>query len=219
MPFWIKALVVLAAALCLAAQVRNGDVDAEPVENAAAPSWRVENTISIAAFAIIAAGLGTWFVIVVRRRMEQCRAEEEKAASRLEAEMMAFLRPPPSPPAPPTSDSPAPPIPPGASGLSVAEAKPERPDAKALESIVDKLRAGGLFGAVEGALFLSDGQSEGKIIRLSDGRMALVLPRLEPPEFLARHLKRFDLCIVALGADQLYVISPLGAMIASRFSL
>ncbi|MCX8038735.1 MAG: hypothetical protein N3D11_17110 [Candidatus Sumerlaeia bacterium] len=219
MQFWVPRLAVLTAVLCLAASAPDpAENDTQP-EQVQPVSWMMENTISIVMFTAVAIGLGVWFFVTVRRRMELYRADEQKAASMLEAEMLALLNARQAASSPPTV-LPAPPESP-ATGRETppAEKLTQPPGAEALEGLLNKLRAGGLFGAVEGALFLSDGRSEGKIVRLSDGRMALVLGQMEPPEFLARHLKRFDVCIVALGADQAYVISPLGAMIASRFSL
>jgi hypothetical protein len=108
---------------------------------------------------------------------------------------------------------------PTADALPPVVPAPASESGQAIEAILTKLRAGGLFGGLEGSLFLSDGRTEARIVRLTNGKMAIVLPRFESGDYLARQLKRFDLCIIPLGGDQVCVVSPLGTLIAERFSL
>jgi hypothetical protein len=215
-----KATGLLAAMACLGA---SGDQ-----ARAAEYGPKVLESFGFVLFAIAALSVLIWSVVLVRKRLAERQAEEEKAARMLEAQMMSLLAnrqttvSPESPARPAASDAAAaggpqagatPPASLAASGGTATDS------AQAVEAVLTKLRSGGLLVGLEGSLYLSDGQSEGKIIRLRDGKTAVVLPRLETAEFLARQIKRFDLCIVALGAEQVCVIIPLGAYIADHVAL
>ena len=187
------------------------------------PSWVAENLLSVTVFAAVVVGLLGWAIAVVHRRVAQRRADEEQAAMRLEAQATALIatheaaaQPPRPTDTTPREEQPLP-AQPGGKPTAPAGLTPEPTDS--LEAVFTKLRAGGLFAGLEGSLYLSDGHSEGKIVSLTNGKTAVVLPRLESAEFLARQLKRFDLCIIPLGGDQTCVISSLGAFIADHFSV
>lgn len=218
-----KQASLLAAVACLGAS----GVPPEPPEP---PSWAAENLLGITLFAAMAVGLLGWGVAVIHRRIAERRVEEEQAAMRLEAQASVFLaaHEAAAQPHQATEDLLAEeqPLPAQAGGEPIASAgaAPEPgptpavgPDA--LEPVLAKLRAAGLFAGVEGSLYLSDGRTEAKIIALTNGKTAVVLPRVESAEFLARQLKRFDLCIIPLAGDQVCVMSPLGTFIADHFSV
>jgi len=222
-----KAVRLLAALVFLVAA---GDPD----ETSQPRSWLFENTLSLIVFGVVAVGAVAWAVLVIRRRIEQRRAEEEQAAMLLEAQVSSLLAPrqgpssaqtattreATSPPEAAVAGRPVEPSSPAPVGAASVTSGGEIAGAgEAVEAILAKLRSGGLLGGIEGAVYLSDGRSEGKIVRLSDGKVAVVLPCLESAEFLARQLRRFDLCIVALGNEQTCVISPFGSYIADRVSL
>jgi len=220
---WIvKRVGLLALLVCLGAAEEAPDLPASR-------SWVMENILSVVIFGVIALGIGGWSIGIMRHRIAQQRADEEQAAKLLEARVLGLLaaRKGNAPGESVTgeraaedalsmslpSSSKA-----GVEPVAAAGAGPQEL-ASAVEDILNKLRAGGLFAGLEGSLYLSDGQSEGKIIRLTNGSMAMVLPHVESAEFLARQLKRFDLCIMVLGGGQACVVSRLRDFIAGHFSL
>jgi len=220
-----RAPIAIVAAAALFAAAAGG----EPVEPKEPPSWLIENIISIVIIASMLLAFVIWGVIV-HRRLAQRNAEEEKAALMLQAQIGALLaehnrktepigaraagRGETLPPPAGVSVAPA-----GEKAAEPAARSAEKPDlAERVEAIVAKLRAGGLFSGFEGTLYLSDGESEAKIIRLSDGKTAVVMPQLDSAEFLARQLRRFDLCIVSLGSDEVCVLGSLGEYIADRLA-
>jgi len=208
---WQSACVV-AAIVCLGAAGDSGE-PAQP------RSWVFENALSILLYGAVGIAVAAWAAVVIRRRIEERRAKEEQAAMLLEAEVASLLAarkttPPLESASPPAQAKPGS----AAPGESVSEDRSgSRIASQTVEAVLGKLRSGGLLEGIEGAIYLSDGRSEGKIVRLRSGKMAVVLPYLESAEFLARQIKRFDLCIVALDADQTCVISPLGDYIADHF--
>jgi hypothetical protein len=207
-----------------------GAADEEPA--AESPSWLTGNMATFfqglgVVLAILAVALIVWGGMLIHRRLAQRAAEEKQVALMFEAQMggLAASRSPglprtspPSPAAPYLASAP-----PGSPALAAPQpltpGGPAPESASVVEDILAKLRAGGLFTGVEGSLFLSDGQTEGKIVRLTDGRTAFVMPRSESAEFLARQIKRFDLCIFPLVAGQICVLTPLGAFIADRIKI
>jgi len=220
---WRIGNLAAASVVCLGAAAESGE--------ALAPrSWVLENALSISIFIVVACAL-VWCVVIVRKRMAERVAEEDNAARTLEAQVMSLVAgrravssteaPSRSPAAESVAadagavSSPASPT----TGGPLVGTEGAAPSGQTVEAILTRLRAGSLLEGIEGTLFLSDGQTEGKIIRLRGGKTAVVLPRMESAEFLARQIKRFDLCIVALGGDQTCVINPLGAYIADHVAL
>ena len=223
LPAWW--LLVAVALVCLGAAEEPLTEEAEP------RSWLLINVVSIAILAGIVVGLGIW-AWSVWQKMTARYEEEQRAALDLETSIRSMLaarqNDRPSAPSPPVaqpvapargSQRPEPPPPAASAGPEPASQEGSTFEAmQAVEAILNKLRSAGLFASLEGVIYLSDNRSEGKIVRLTDGKAALVMPRMEPPDFMARQLKRFDLCITALGGDSFCVVSSLGAYIADRFS-
>jgi hypothetical protein len=175
-------------------------------------------------------GMIVW-VVYAYRRMADGRLREQQAEIELEAQVGSILaerrgrlrgenRPAPSAPDAGAGQPPASAIAPAVVGAAGApESAPAEPAGGSIDDVLAKLRASGLFAAVEGMLYLSDGRTEARIVRLTNGKAALVMPRLEAPAFLARHLRRFDLCIVPLEGDSIGVLAPFGAYVADHFSM
>jgi len=213
-----KAAALLAAIACLGAAT---DEPLAPAESRSLPF----EILSIAIFVAMAVAIVVWVVVITRRRIEERNIREKEAAMLLEAEVTSLIArrqgdaTPSAPVAPRESEVGKPQLETGGASVPAVAAEPPAAAAQSVEAILAKLRSGGLLVGVEGAVYLSDGRSEGKIVRLRDGKMAVVLPCLESAEFLARQIKRFDLCIVALGGDQVCVISPLGTYIADQISI
>jgi hypothetical protein len=201
-----------------------------PPEETEPVSWTVTNVVSVFAFLLVAVGILAWAVYTIRWRLAERKAQEEQAALLLEASVGSLLGnrgAGPTPGAAPgghgeAADSPAAVA---ASGERPAAAELAAPRGtsleavQAMESVIDKLRAAGLFAGLEGSIYLSDGVSEGKIVGLNNKKTVVILPRFESAEFMARQLKRFDLCIVALPDEQACVIESVGSYIAGHFSL
>jgi len=237
--------LVLVAAIAGLGAAAEGD---SLPDDAVRPLWTLENVLQVSFLAIVVIGI-VWLFFVRRRLARFRTAEDLAALqleaqvgslvaarhSRLtgSAPSPAAPFPPPlgaaaaAPPSPAIATSPtaalgaAPPVAGPTSALPAAgptSAPPAAPDA-AIEAILAKLRAAALFSGIEGAVYLSDGRTEGKIVRLTNGKVALVLPQLESGEFLARQTKRFDFCLAPLAADQVGVLLPLGAWIADHFSM
>ena len=220
LPWLWRGASLAAAIVCLGA--------AEKASDTPEPRPMFFENFALLFFVVLAVGIVVWAVAVIRKRIGERRAEEEKAARMLEAQVMSLVaerrttasqEPPTRSEAtgatPPNGSSPPPQA---AASPMVSDGAASEP-AQRVEAILTRLRSGGLLVGLEGSLYLSDGQSEGKIVRLRDGKTAVVLPQLESAEFLARQIKRFDLCIVALGGDQTCVISPLGTYIADHVAM
>jgi cytoskeletal protein RodZ len=217
LPWLWRGASLAAAIVCLGAAEKASDTP-EP------RSMFLEN-FALLFFVVLAMGIVVWAVAVIRKRIGERRTEEEKAAKMLEAQVMSLVaeRRTTAPQEPPArSEATGAALPSGSSPSPQAVASPMVSDgatAEPAQRVEAILRSGGLLVGLEGSLYLSDGQSEGKIIRLRDGKTAVVLPQLESAEFLARQIKRFDLCIVALGGDQTCIISPLGTYIADHIAM
>lgn len=219
---WIPALAA-SALFCLGAV---DDLPVDEVDEEEGVNLLLQNILSFVIVGVALAGIAIWLTIVARR-MRQRRHEEEAAALQLEASvgtLFADRRPraqtPPAA-APDSHAQPAPTTPavPAEASGATAPGGTTLEATQAVEAVLDKLRAGGLFAGLEGVIYLSDNRSEGKIVRLTNGKTVVVLPHIEPAEFLARQLKRFDLCIIVLDGDSCCVVNSLGAYIADQFSL
>jgi len=210
----------------LAIVLNLGAADEEPAANEG-QSWLTGNMGTFfevlgVVLAVLAVAFVVWGGMLIHRRLSERAAEEKQAALLFEAQLGGLRASQSASLAQPSPPNPVPPqVAAAAEGSPVLAAPqgPARDSAAAVEDILDKLRAGGLFTGVEGSLFLSDGQTEGKILRLTDGRTAFVMPRVESAEFLARQMKRFDLCVFPLGAGQVCILSPLGAFLADRIKM
>ena len=212
---------------CATAMICLGASGAEAEAEAIRRGPKTLETFGFLLFAVVALGLLIWSIAMVRRRLAERQAEEEKAARMLEAQVMSVLanrqttaaQESPARPAAADAAASGSPVSAASAAASAALGGTATDSAQAVEVVLTRLRSGGLLVGLEGTLYLSDGQSEGKIIRLRDGKTAVVLPRLETAEFLARQIKRFDMCIVVLAADQFCVVSPLSAYIADHIAL
>lgn len=220
-PWRLWPLILIVALVCIGAAEPGSEVDDDK-------ATKLMDAISLFLVVAVVIGLAVWVVVVVRKISDRQSAEEREALQ-FEVQMgtLHSARTPTEGTAAvsdvgETQTVTAPVAPSLAVEKSPAQSPPSEAlsdAAAAIESVMAKLRAAGLYRNIEGRIFLSDGTTEGVIVQLTNGKTAVVLPVLEPPEFMARQIKRFDLCLVPLNGDQVGVLSPMGQYIADHVAL
>ncbi len=87
------------------------------------------------------------------------------------------------------------------------------------QQVMSKLQHAGFVRAVEGYIEVHGNPKGAAILRLRDGKLALLVPHMESESFLRHNARRVDMIIMAGSDGNGFVVRPLEQLIAESITL
>ena len=218
-----------------AQQAESATTDQVPTPPVRAPSGAEIDTLLTVLGVLMVLSVVLYGYKLYRGRVDRLAEQDDLAGKRFEAEIMATLRgtgetgavaalesatygrtfggPPPARAAshipPPVASTP--PI------ASIGSDDPPRADIVA-GAVIEQLRRAGMLASVEGHEELHGNRTGAAVLKLTDGRRAILVPHHESEAFARRQLKRFD-AVFYVGRDgKAVVLASLENVIAEKLS-
>jgi hypothetical protein len=108
--------------------------------------------------------------------------------------------------------------------VSTAPLQPNTPSASPLpadaeaEAVMRQLHASGLVTMIDGYVPLHNNPKGAALLKLRNGKLALLVPHMESETFLRRNARRADIIIMAGADGKAVVVTPLEQFLAETIS-
>lgn len=191
---------------------------------------------TIAALVFLLA-VGIWGIRLLKQRIDEQRYQEHLADLEFEATLMSgkdslvaasahdavFLQTtsgePQTPELPSELEIPAEVNPVIRDPLQIDRHFGPQPADVAAKSVFSRLQTAGLLRGIEGYVELHGNPKGGVILRLRDGKLALLVPHMESEGFLQHNAKRVDMIIMAGAGGSAFVVRPIEQLLAEGITL
>lgn len=182
-------------------------------------------------------GVAIWGIRLLKQRVEEQRYQEHMADLEFEATLLSgrdslvaasaqdavFLQTP-SPAAqtqelPPGFDMPAEESPVIHEPLTINRHSGPQPADVAASGVFSRLQAAGMVRGIEGYIELHGNPKGAAILRLRNGKLALLVPHMESEGFLQHNAKRVDMIIMEGAGGSAFVVRPIEQLLAEGITL